>query len=159
MKGHPEIDVVSRDRGEDYAAAARKGAPQARQVADRFHLTQNLTDLVEEILARCRVEIRKVWEPPTSSYPAQQAGGGAEQTSTLPDWHAAPDSHAGSAHLARHAERSDRYQHLVELRAQGLTYQDIARRLGMGERTVRRLPHTRDSLWETRASPQTTPWI
>jgi transposase len=98
MKGHPELDVVSRDRAEDYAAAARKGAPQARQVADRFH-------------------------------------------------------------LARHAERSDRYQQLVELRAQGLTYQDIARRLGMGERTVRRLPHTRDSLWETRASPQTTQWI
>jgi transposase len=159
MKGHPEIDVVSRDRGEDYAAAARKGAPQARQVADRFHLAQNLTDLVEEILARCRAEIRQVWEPPTSSSPAQQAGGGLEPTSTLPEWHTAPNSHAGRAHLARHAERSDRYQQLVELHAQGLTYQDIARRLGMGERTVRRLPHTRDSLWETRASPQTTPWI
>ena len=55
----PEIEVVSRDRAEDYAAAARKGAPQARQVADRFHLAQNLTDIVEEILARCRAEIRK----------------------------------------------------------------------------------------------------
>jgi transposase len=38
MQAHPEIDIVSRDRGGDYAAAARKGAPQARQVADRFHL-------------------------------------------------------------------------------------------------------------------------
>src|SRR5438034_760800 len=44
MQAHPEIDVVSRDRGEDYAAAARKGAPQARQVADRYHLTDNLRD-------------------------------------------------------------------------------------------------------------------
>jgi transposase len=36
MEAHPEIDLVSRDRGGDYAAAARKGAPQARQVADRY---------------------------------------------------------------------------------------------------------------------------
>src|SRR3984893_16113313 len=49
MQAHPEIDLVSRDRGKDYAAAARKGAPQARQGVDRFHLTDNLRDFVEEI--------------------------------------------------------------------------------------------------------------
>ena len=38
MKAHPEIKLVSRDRGGDYAAAAREGAPQATQIADRFHL-------------------------------------------------------------------------------------------------------------------------
>lgn len=38
MQTHPEIDLVSRDRGGDYAAGAREGAPQARQVADRFHI-------------------------------------------------------------------------------------------------------------------------
>ncbi len=38
MRTHPEIEVVSRDRGEEYAAAARLGAPQATQCADRFHL-------------------------------------------------------------------------------------------------------------------------
>jgi transposase len=52
MRKHPEIEVVSRDRGEEYAAAARLGAPQATQCADRFHLAQNLTKLVEENLAR-----------------------------------------------------------------------------------------------------------
>jgi transposase len=46
---HPEIEIVSRDRGEEYVAAARKGAPQARQVADRFHLTQNLGDVLETV--------------------------------------------------------------------------------------------------------------
>ena len=35
---HPEIDVISRDRGGEYAAAAKKGAPQAQQIADKFHL-------------------------------------------------------------------------------------------------------------------------
>jgi transposase len=38
----PEVEIVSRDRGGDYAAAARKGAPQAQQVADKFHLLKNL---------------------------------------------------------------------------------------------------------------------
>jgi transposase len=38
METHPEIDLVSRDRGGEYAAAARLGAPQAIQCADRFHL-------------------------------------------------------------------------------------------------------------------------
>lgn len=40
MQAHPEIDLVSRDRGEEYAAAARTGAPQATQVADRFHVAR-----------------------------------------------------------------------------------------------------------------------
>ena len=58
MKGHPEIKLVSRDRGGDYAAGARQGAPQAIQTADRFHLYKNLVEAVELALARCRTEIR-----------------------------------------------------------------------------------------------------
>ncbi len=38
MQAHLEIDLVSRDRGGDYASAASLGAPQAAQSADRFHL-------------------------------------------------------------------------------------------------------------------------
>ena len=72
MQAHPEIDVVSRDRGEEYAAAARKGAPQARQVADRYHLTDNLRDFLEEILARCHTEIGQASMPPTSQMRAQE---------------------------------------------------------------------------------------
>ena len=108
-----------------------------------------MTDIVEEILARCRAEIRKASEPPAWACSTPQEGGGAEQTSTLPDWHAESDPHAGSVHLARHAEQLDRYQQLVQLREEGLTYQEIARRLGMGERTVR--------YWLTRGIPYGKP--
>ena len=52
LKGHPEIEVVSRDRAGFYADGARQGAPQARQIADRFHLLQNFREAVERQLGR-----------------------------------------------------------------------------------------------------------
>src|SRR5438128_2255459 len=54
MRQHPEITVVSRDRGSEYAAAASAGAPQAIQVADRFHIVKNLTEATQLLLARCQ---------------------------------------------------------------------------------------------------------
>ena len=136
MRLHPEIEIVSRDRGEDYASAARLGAPQAKQVADRFHLAKNLTEIVEEILARCRAEIRKASKPADNASAPQDEENVepplAPQSSDL-----APNPPAGSAHLAHHAERLDRYEQLVELRNEGLTMREIARRLDMAERTIR----------------------
>ena len=35
---HPEVEIISRDRWSEYATAALKGAPQAVQAADRWHL-------------------------------------------------------------------------------------------------------------------------
>jgi transposase len=48
LEQHPSVEIVSRDRCGLYAQAAREGAPQARQVADRFHLMQNLRVAIEE---------------------------------------------------------------------------------------------------------------
>ena len=47
---YPDVEVVSRDRAGLYAEAAREGAPQARQVADRFHLLQNFRETIERQL-------------------------------------------------------------------------------------------------------------
>src|SRR5947209_11742072 len=59
---HPEIDVISRDRGGEYAAAARKGAPQAQQIADKFHLVKNLRDGLKELMARKQKVLPEVEE-------------------------------------------------------------------------------------------------
>jgi len=104
MRLHPEIEVVSRDRGGDYASAARFGAPQARQVADRFHLAKNLAEIVEEILARCRAEIRQASKPSDSSSSKQQEEQKAEQAPALSNQSSDPYPLAGSAHLAHHVE-------------------------------------------------------
>jgi Transposase len=55
---HPEVATVSRDRQGVYAEGARRGAPEAVQVADRFHLVLNLTQAVEHELAVNRRHLR-----------------------------------------------------------------------------------------------------
>ena len=47
LQRHPEVDVISRDRCGLYAQGALRGAPQTAQVADRFHLLQNLRACIE----------------------------------------------------------------------------------------------------------------
>lgn len=128
MQAHAEIELVSRDRGGDYATAASQGAPQAVQTADRFHLCKNLTEAVEKALARCRAEIRKSQKTERKS--AKEA-----ELETPPP---APVTSDGKPYSAHQAERYDRYQQVVALREQGAKVKDIAQRVGLGRRTVQR---------------------
>jgi len=59
LKGHPGIEVVSRDRYQPYIDGISRGAPEALQVADRFHLTKNLTDALERLLERERISLEQ----------------------------------------------------------------------------------------------------
>ena len=58
LSAHPSIEIISRDRQGLYAEGARIGAPQARQVADRFHLIQNLREVIEKQLGRLERPLR-----------------------------------------------------------------------------------------------------
>lgn len=52
LKAHPTVTVMSRDRAGNFAEGASTGAPHAIQVADRWHLFQNLGDALQRLLAR-----------------------------------------------------------------------------------------------------------
>jgi transposase len=58
QRQHPEVVVVGRDRQGVYAEGARRGAPQALQVADGFHLLLNQRQAVERALAVQRPHLR-----------------------------------------------------------------------------------------------------
>lgn len=50
LRAHPEVKIVSRDRATAYANAVKRNAPQAQQVADRFHLLKNLREKLKEVI-------------------------------------------------------------------------------------------------------------
>jgi transposase len=56
---HPAVRLISRDRGGDYAAAATTSAPQAEQIADRFHLLVNAGEVMERYLTRQHASLRE----------------------------------------------------------------------------------------------------
>jgi transposase len=129
MSQHPEIVLVSRDRGGDYAAAARAVVPQAIQCADRFHLLLNLSKALEGVLARhlaaCRkrhLETARALSTPTA------------QTGELPK--VIPKKVALSQ--ARREQRLVQYRQVIALREQGFSQTAIAEQVGIGHATVSR---------------------
>ncbi len=59
LRAHPNIQVVARDRSLQYAQGITQGAPQALQVADRWHLLKNLTEMLERALRELLPKLKK----------------------------------------------------------------------------------------------------
>jgi hypothetical protein len=71
LKNHPEVEAVSRDRASSYAHVVKRALPHAIQVADRYHLVQNLREHVQRVLDRKRTCLPWVEDTPL---PAPKAG-------------------------------------------------------------------------------------
>jgi transposase len=139
LAAHPQLHIVSRDRAGVYAEGARLGAPQAQQVADRWHLCKNLGDALETLLGRHRAALRALTRPPTSPPTSPQT---PAQTSPLPRHGrqtGPPKSSAGSA------RRREQFETVKRLAAQGWSHRRIAHHLHLNRRTVIRY-HAADEL-------------
>jgi transposase len=132
LKEHPGAEVICRDRAGAYADGARQGAPEAQQVADRWHLYHNLSEHVDKAVARHRGCLQ---EPVPEPEPQESAG--ARDASDL--------QQAAIAAAARRAEESalavrtrQRHEQVQALRAQGKGIKPIMRETGLAKETVRR---------------------
>jgi transposase len=132
MRQHPDLLVVSRDRGSEYAKAASAGAPQAIQCADRFHIIKNLTETVQVLLARCQAEILAEQKPDVPSQDEQDT-----PIISIEEWRPPEPAHVQKVRLARRACRYARYQQVVALHEQGMKSQEIAKHVGLSDRTIR----------------------
>ncbi|WP_229684122.1 ISL3 family transposase [Nocardia camponoti] len=130
LRQHPGIEIVCRDRAGAYAEAAAKGAPQAIQVADRWHIWHNLGEAVERTVARHRACLTVAVD--------------LDHEPKLPD---IADVAAGLRHgpsepplrQDRTAVRTrQRYTNVHALLAEGETIRGIGIRLGLARGTVRR---------------------
>jgi transposase len=123
LAAHPEVEIVSRDRGGTYVDGATWGAPQATQVADRWHILSNLGDAVEEFLIRAHIRLpdtpaaEPTPEHPLSSFSATPASQGKSQARLLRKWKL--------------------YQRVQELHAAGMSLRKIGEELGLAHNTVR----------------------
>ncbi len=133
MRHHPDIQIVSRDRGGEFASAARLGAPQAIQCADRFHVVKNFTEAGEPLLARCQAEILSTNPSPDDVQLDSEA-----RIVQPTEWRPTVPAQVQRVQAARRAERSARYQQAVELSRQGKSAEVIGSQLGVTGRTVQR---------------------
>jgi transposase len=132
LQQHPGVEVISRDRAGTYADGARRGAPQARQVAGRWHLLANFSECVREWLERHRPLLQQAMPPAPTRQPE----------STIPVAHAIPKQKGKNRwqRLAeqRRARRLARYQQVRQLRQQGHSERAMARQLRISRKVVRR---------------------
>jgi transposase len=137
LRGHPGVAVITRDRARAYASGARQGAPEATQVADRFHLLQNLTEVLEHVFHTHHTALEAVNDAIR------------RQGVSLPDGPMAvavppplaPPTTAQKV-VQRRARRVALHQQVWALHDQGWPGHAIATHLGIGKNTVFRYLRT-----------------
>lgn len=138
LKLHPRIAIITRDRSQEYAQAATQGASQAIQVADRWHLLQNLGDALQQVLERYATRLRK-WAVPEPAASTLQAVNVPERP--------VPRREQQQRALRRKT-RLERYEQVHQLHRQGWQQVRIARHLGLCRKQCA-------GIWRLRHSPKT----
>ena len=132
LRAHPTVEVISRDRAGVYAQGSRLGAPQAIQVADRWHLRANLRDSVQRVVERHYSQLRALPPPPSSPTPGRTP---VVRPSRLRLAETSPER----AQREQAQYHRARYEQVHALSQQGLSRGAIARQMGMGRATVHKL--------------------
>ena len=129
LLSHPGVQLISRDRAGEYATGARKGAPDAVQVADRFHVHKNLAEAVERIFHRHQKALQQVVVSfsPFSSTPLSAP---------------LPRPERQKSQERTRTKRVQRYETVRALYLQGITLSEIARRFHMGRMTVQKFAYS-----------------
>lgn len=130
LKEHPSVEVISRDRGTTFADGAKRGAPEALQIADRWHILHNLGEALEKVLARHHADLKRTL---TSREEESQVIAALDQQALV---HSMARSQAEQLRQARRERRLATYMRVRELSAQGWSGASIARMLGIHKKTA-----------------------
>jgi transposase len=133
LRAHPGVQVIARDRSTAYADGARHGAPTAIQVADRFHLFQNLREALDQVFSTYSHILDAVNE--TMGPLPVPLPNGALAVPVPPHAISLP---AQQRAAERQARRQALHQQVWALHHQGWTAPAIAQQVGLGLRTVQR---------------------
>jgi transposase len=131
LREHPGVTIIARDRLKSYMDGARAGAPQAAQVADRFHLLQNLAEALDQVFSTHGKALKAVNEA-LSRTPVVQPDG---QTA-VPVPPSTPPPQAQTQAAQRRSRRLATYEQVWVLYRQGWSNRAIAQQLGIGRMTV-----------------------
>ena len=141
LKEHPGVEILSRDRSKAYKRGMTDGAPDAIQVADRFHLLENLEEVLEKVFkghdqVLKRVETAQLKaEGIAAPLPVEPQCESQSQTIGISP-PLDPPLDPQSQKAQNRARRLEKYEQTHALREQGYLIKDIAHHLGIGERTV-----------------------
>lgn len=130
LRAHPGIKIVARDRAGAFADGAAQGAPEAVQVADRWHLLRNVGDALRHAVERHHVALRRIGREVAAELAAERA---ADAPTLRPE--PVPTALERRRAAAR-ARRQALYDEAMRLREGGATLKSIAETLGTPPRTL-----------------------
>jgi len=133
LQEHPGVEVIARDRSTAYAEGARHGAPAATQVADRFHLLQNLREALDQVFLTHDKALDAVNDM-LRQQPVPLPDGAIAVPVPPPD--IPPPAQQRAAQ--RQARRQALHAQVWTLHRQGWTGAAIAQHVGISLRTVQR---------------------